>query len=102
MDQPNQQNLQFEETGDTDRGGKKRLCADVDPEIFKQLNELVPWGLRSKLIEAMCQALLDAIPNKASSYVIIASIINGGLNITRGVFGGSIIELKKESEGPTS
>jgi hypothetical protein len=56
-----------------------RLNVPIPDELDEKLNLLLPWGIKSAIVRAMCEQLLVSVKEKGLS--VIELIISNKLNI---------------------
>jgi hypothetical protein len=61
--------------------GRPRLSIDLTPEQYQELNELIPWGLKSALFGVIVDDLIEVLKKTKTRRLFIALIMKRKINI---------------------
>jgi len=56
-----------------------RLNVEVSMSLHEKIKDCVPWGVKSKLIRALLEALIEGIDTQG--YQMIASLLEGNVEL---------------------
>jgi hypothetical protein len=60
--------------------GRPRLSIDLTPEQYQELNELIPWGLKSALFGVIVDDLIEVLKKTKTRRLFIALIMKRKIN----------------------
>jgi len=60
--------------------GRPRLSIDLTPEQYQELNELIPWGLKSALFGVIVDDLIEVLKKTKTRRLFIALIMRRKIN----------------------
>ena len=58
----------------------RRVATELDDDLYKRINDLVPWGARAEMIRVVFELIADAIEKEGSP--MLGAILSGELALT--------------------
>ncbi len=60
---------------------EKRLGADIPEELWFELNQKVPWGVKKRVYTALTRQLLDLLDESNNPEIVLGMIVNDDITV---------------------